>query len=90
MRLNPTGFITERRQHFLIAEEPLAGIVDHQDRLAAPEPEGWCFAVRCGRGNAGQPNLETAADARCASDVHCAGMLPHNLTHGREPQAIAV
>ena len=85
----PDRLITERGKHFLVGEKPLACIVEHQHGLALPEREGRQVVVQylLGRGDAGQPNLETAADARRAPDVHRSAMLADDLAHGREPQA---
>lgn len=57
-------FISKRRKHFFIGEQPLVCIINHQHRLPAAESEGGCFITRRRRAfpNAGQPNLEAAAD----------------------------
>jgi hypothetical protein len=59
-------FISKRRKHFFVGEQPLVCIIHHQHRLAAAESEGGYFITSRRRAyrDSGQPNLEAAAYPR--------------------------
>ena len=87
----PDRLVTQRREHVLIPEQLLALVIDHQHRLALSERQRSEIpgVNRRAGGAAGQPDLEAAAGAGRAPDVHDAAVVAHDFIHRREPQTVA-
>src|SRR3569833_1719377 len=86
------GLVTKSRQYFLVTQQSVAIVFEHQHRLAGAAARrlvrfigGGCFNAR----RAGQPDVKLRAGARSAADFEGAAVLQDDFAVRGEPETIA-